>query len=390
MISRSYCLFSILAFLWFGCKQEKIIPITTVQALDDRLTQLYQQSDFPGFSVAVVSQDQVVYQKGFGYADLAQKTPFTTQTIQPIGSVSKTFIAAALMKAVEEGHFTLETVINDILPFPVVNPYFPDSPIQVKHLVTHTSGITDREAAYEQTYVFEEIPSVTLKEFLFDYFASKGRLYSQDNFINRAPGTTYRYTNLGAALAAYLIEVKTGMSFAEYCEKAILKPLQLTDSHWFYNSTLVPAYATLYKVNREAYPPYSLITYPDGGLRTSCQDLSRYMVEMLKGCAGKSSLLTPQSFKTMFTAQFDSSNMPQQMDQSEPNRAVFWAFNRSGRLVHSGGDPGLSVFVSFDPKNKTGRIALFNTELEESKKLVEQFAQISEALKNFESNLPIQ
>lgn len=170
-------------------------------------------------------------------------------------------------------------------------------------------------------------------------------------FINRAPGTTYQYTNLGAALAAYLIEIKTGVSFADYSENAIFKPLHLTDSRWFYDAALEPAYATLYKVNREAYPPYSLITYPDGGLRTSCQDLSRYMVEMLKGCAGKSSLLTPQSFKTMFTAQFDSSNMPQQMDQSEPNRAVFWAFNRSGRLVHSGGDPGLSAFVSFDPEN---------------------------------------
>jgi CubicO group peptidase (beta-lactamase class C family) len=269
-----------------------------------------------------------------------------------------------------------------------VNPTFPDKPIQIKHLVTHTSGITDREAAYGQAYVFEQSPSVALKEFLSDYFVSTGRLYSQDNFINQAPGTAYRYTNMGAALAAYLIEVKTGMSFAEYSEKTLLKPLQLTDSHWFYDPPHEPAYATLYKVNREAYPPYSLITYPDGGLRTSCRDLSSYMLEMLKGYEGKSSILTPESFKTMLTPQFDNSNMPRQMDQSEPNRAIFWAFNRSGRLVHTGGDPGLSVFVSFDTRNRTGRIALFNTELEESEKLMKQFAHISEALKNFESHLP--
>jgi CubicO group peptidase (beta-lactamase class C family) len=291
------------------------------------------------------------------------------------------------MKAIEQGHFTLETNINDILPFKVINPFFPGKPIQVKHLATHTSGIADRESAYKQTYVYEKIPDTDLSAFLFEYLGNTGKLYDKENFVDSEPGATYRYTNIGAALAAYLIEVKTGESFAVYTRKEIFNPLQMNDTHWLYDDTKADKYAKLYNVNKQAYPPYALITYSDGGMRTSSGDLAKYMMEMLKGYSNNSNLLTTQSFTTMFSPQFNEGNMPKNMPANEPNRGVFWAFSRSGRIAHSGGDPGVSAFVSFDPKSQVGRLILINTEIEESKKMTEHFSAIVQILQNFESHL---
>ncbi|HPH85803.1 MAG TPA: serine hydrolase domain-containing protein, partial [Ferruginibacter sp.] len=94
----------------------------TVPGLDERLKNVLAISNLPGFAVAVVKDDQVLFSKGYGYADRKKKTPYTPETIQPVGSVSKTVIGLAIMQCIENGSFTLETDINDILPFKIINP----------------------------------------------------------------------------------------------------------------------------------------------------------------------------------------------------------------------------------------------------------------------------
>ncbi|RZJ77240.1 MAG: class A beta-lactamase-related serine hydrolase, partial [Chryseobacterium sp.] len=124
----------------------------TVQGLDDFLAGLQAGSKLPGFAVAIVKNDQVLFSKGYGFADIKKKIPYTAETIQPVGSVSKTFIGLALMQGTEKGWFTLETPINDILPFKVINPNMPTEIIRIKHLATHTSGLIDNPSVYNKTY----------------------------------------------------------------------------------------------------------------------------------------------------------------------------------------------------------------------------------------------
>ncbi len=378
--------FCLLAGLLFSCKSERTAPITSVSQLEARLLELYSQSALPGFSVAIVNPNGLIYQKGFGYANLEMKTPYTPETIQPIGSVSKTFIALALQKAIEQGYFALDTPINELLPFQVSNPHFPGKQITLRHLVTHTSGILDQEAAYEQTYQFVKTPTITLKDYLSDYLLPNGKLYKTENFAPQEPGITYHYSNIGSALAAYLIEVATHTPYSDYVRKNILDPLQMTDSHWFYEADKSDQYASLYDANKKPYDFYTLVTYPDGGLRTSCRDLSTYLIEMIKGYQRQGSLLNTSSYEALFKPQFTEANKPQQMPEKYPNSAIFWAINRSGRLTHTGGDPGLAAFISFDPVTQIGRILLINTEIDESEVLTQQVAQLVEALQNFESH----
>ena len=97
--------------------------------LDIELSNIFSESQLPGFGVSIVNNDSVLYQKGFGFANKEKQIPYTVNTIQPIASVSKTLIAVSVMKAIEEGYFTLETDINNILPFRVENPNYPNDTV---------------------------------------------------------------------------------------------------------------------------------------------------------------------------------------------------------------------------------------------------------------------
>ena len=371
----------------------------TVQGLDDFLKSVQTGSKLPGFAVAIVKNDQVIFSGGYGFADKAKKTPYTLQTIQAIGSVSKTFIALALMQCIDKGYFTLETPINDVLPFKVINPWFPNSVIKIKDLATHTSGLVDNDAMYTKAYNIGKKPAIELKDFIKGYYIEGGAYYDKANFGNSEPGKKYSYSNVAAALAAYIIEIKTKTSYDKYTADNIFKPLKMTDTHWFYDDARSSKYATLYQVDRHddafdktilnadgSLKTYSLATYPDGSLKTSVADLTKYLIEMIKGYSGTSTLISKKSFDAMFQKQFTPANMPAAMDPREPNRAIYWSYNRKGKIAHTGSDPGLAAFISFDPITKVGRVLLLNTDLDGKDNIVtiEAFVNLTKGLDTFE------
>ncbi|QHL85934.1 serine hydrolase [Nibribacter ruber] len=375
------------------------------QALTKSLEKLQKSSGYVGFSVAVVNKDGVLYQNAFGHADLKNKQPYTTGTVQNIASVSKTVIGVALMKAVELGYFTLDTPINDILPWAVTNPET-HAPILVKHLATHTSGILDREEVYGKIFTFNTFSDssaplynwmkkeavltnrtdTTLASFLKEYVTANGQHYSVKNFTSAGPGTTYAYSNIGSALAAYLIEVKAGMPFSAFCKKHIFKPLGMQQTAWFLTPDLAQASSKNYSYKKKAYPLYSEITYPDGSLHTNLQDLSRFLQEMIKGFQGTGTLLPGTAYAQLFQKQFSEENAPQDIKASEPNSGIFWAHRKNGQIGHTGGDLGVTTLLYFDPATGIGKIFMANTELDNpstgkvNQKLAEHLTAIWKAL----------
>ncbi|TAE35936.1 MAG: class C beta-lactamase-related serine hydrolase [Runella slithyformis] len=254
-----------LAAMFTNCAK---VSIKSVEDLDATISNTFKKSPMVGCAISIVKADQVLFQKAYGQADMARNTPYTNQTTQPIASISKIFIGVALMRAIEQGLFTLETPINDILPFVVKNPAFLNQVIRIKHLATHTSGINDVEATYFANHSiltgenvggveaqrminelkFKQNSMITpLKDFMKEYFTAGNALYSSKNFNPTEAGTAYRYSNIGAALAAYLIEVKTGQSFAEYCNAQIFNPLGMSSTSWFLTNVIRPKMATLYQ-----------------------------------------------------------------------------------------------------------------------------------------------
>jgi CubicO group peptidase (beta-lactamase class C family) len=398
---------TLMLFSILSCSKK---TVTTAEDLDVNLKKISKNMLMAGFAVTVVKKDKILYQNAFGQADVAKNTPYTNQTLQPIASISKTFIGVALMKAIEQGYFTLETPINDILPFKVKNPNAPNSIIRVKHLATHTSGLTDNQATYNKSYSIlagENTTSVeaqrminqlgfstngtvkSLKDFLEAYCTEGGSLYDKANFLAAEAGVSYSYSNIGAGLAAYLIEVKTGKSFSDYCTENIFKPLGMTNTSWFITPDNRPKMATLHWERNKPLPFYKIATYPDGSFITSNEDLSKYFIEMIRGYSGESTFLKKESFEMLFKKQFEVGKMPTNLNEKEENAGVFWVYFKNGRLGHTGGDFGVTTIMAFYPETKTGFIFLSNSEtanLDDNVPIVTQMKTVFDNIKAFETN----
>lgn len=377
LFSNSFVMKKIIFSLALLLSTFNVFGQTNADKLTENLEQLQRKSKFPGFAVAVVDKNGTVYKSGFGLASIEKRIPYTTRTIQPIGSVSKTFIGVALMKAIENGDLSLDTKIQDALPFKIFNPYFPSEAITLRHLATHTSGIVDREEIYEKTYLKEEKTNNTpLKDFLTDYLNEKGKYFDKRNFADAKPGTSFNYTNIGATLAAYAIEAKTNTSFADFTNKFIFKLLAMNDTSWFYEESKAENYAVLYDPQRKPYPVYSSITYPDGSLRTSVEDLSKYLAEIIKGNTGKGKILSKESFQILLGKQFALDKLPNDLNPKEPNQGIFFVHRANGQIGHTGSDLGVSAFLFFNPKTGVGKIFVANTDVSEDRTLAAQFAEI--------------
>jgi len=313
-------------------------------------------------------------------------------------------IGVALVKAIELGYFGLDTEINGILPFRVQHPHG-GGPITVRHLVTHTSSIADDEAVYGHSYyVLPGADSagplhqqfkrdftqpgrqdLSLGGFLKAYLATGGRNYKTSNFIKAAPGTAYHYSNIGAALAAYLIEVKSGQSFDAFTRRHIFEPLQMRATSWRPEPSQARRQAQAYNRRHQAYPRYALITYPDGGLTTSAADLARFLMAMLQGYKGGENVLSKAGFTLLFDPQFAPDALPAGSPPGEPNSGVFWRIRRNGQVGHTGSDPGVTAFMFIDPASGTGRLLMTNTEFagkgeDDDPKLVQQVREVWKAL----------
>ncbi len=366
----------LLCLLCTNCKKNisiiepPIDPKTT--AFTQQLTDLYDASELPGFAVTVIKEGAINYQQAFGLANVEKGIDYTNQTTQPIGSISKTFIGVALMKAIEQGHFTLETAINDILPFDMANPYN-TAPITIKHLVTHTAGLEDSDETYELQYYIKEgenmlLPSAqvildfgvvvgkghALGDYLQAVYSETGPLFDEDTFLEEGPGKTYEYSNIGASLAAYLIEVKTGMSYADFVKQNIFDPLNMTNTGYDRNQSNQDKLASLYIGKAYPLPEYGHSSYPDGFVNTSNEMLSKYLLEMMKGAAGNGTLLSKESYQTLFQRQ-----SPEGMEAGEIH-GVFWDLTDAGRIEHNGADPGVIAFLSFDPATNTAHQVMAN------------------------------
>lgn len=378
--------------LIISCKQKtnSVKEIVDNQPIKDSLTleiKNLNKNYFNGLGVAIVDSTGILYEKGIGFADIKLSKPYTTNTIQPIASVSKIFIGIALLKAQEKGLLNLDDPINKYLPFKVFNPNFKNKPITIRQLSTHTSTIIDTENYMGRAYILKDkidstsikiknIPQsfnpndtkIPLSQFLENYLSEKGKWYEKDAFTKNKPGELFEYTNIGASLAAYIIEIVSHQSYAEFTTEHILKPLKMGNSGWSYDIVNFDKVSMLYSSPKMEVPYYSLITYPDGGFLTNVNDLAKYLNEIMKGYLGNGTLLSKESYKELYTKQLKVENFTER-DANHPykdeyNIGIFIGFSGTGNIGHTGGDPGASSLMFFNPKDKIGSILLVNTDIE--------------------------
>ena len=174
----------------------------------------------PGLSIALVDREGLIWSAGFGYTDYDLKMPVTPDTIFSIQSMSKRLTITVVMLAVQEGLVDLDTPITEYLPDFTVKSRFEKKPqdrMTLRHLLNHTAGFV-HEAPVGNNYE-SECPSF------------EAHIHSiSDTWLKFPVGANSGYSNLGYDLAAYIIQIRSGRSFAEYMKEKLFDPLDMSNS----------------------------------------------------------------------------------------------------------------------------------------------------------------
>lgn len=312
----------------------------------------------PGMAVAVVREGKTVMAAGFGLADIAANRPVTADTAFHIASVSKTVTVTALMMQQQAGAFALDDPIDRYLDFKVVHPVAPQTPITFRHLMTHTSGISDK--VYYQVPAFSSAgdPTIGLRDFLVGYLTPQGQWYAKDGCFGAAPGTAWDYSNVAVALLGYL-SGRVGRDLKSLTEAALFTPLGMAHTSWTYAGLRPDEVATAYDVTTgvpTALPPTGYPDWPAGLLRTSANDFARFLAIYTQAGAN---VLKPDTLTAMLTPQSPLGPTP----DGSVRQGLVWQLRTLGTLhlaSHSGGDPGASTVVAIDLDRKVAVLAFAN------------------------------
>jgi CubicO group peptidase (beta-lactamase class C family) len=203
-----------------------------------------------------------------------------------------------------------------------------------------------------------------LTQFLESYLVPNGALYSaNNNFSPYKPGQKLSYSNIGAALTGLSIQYATERPFDSYCEDTIFSPLQMNNTHWhrsqFPDPSIIATQYSIISGERIELPPYSLATWPDGGLRSSVHDVANYLGAIMNdGTWQGTRILDAASIKEMGRKQTPLNDG----DPSE-EQGLFWV-RYEGALTHAGADPGASTLVWIEPQNQFGVVLLMNLDVD--------------------------
>ena len=226
----------------------------------------YTASGSPGCAVSVSRDGTTLLQRGYGLADLEQGIAITPQTAFYAASVSKQFTAAAIGLLVIRGQLSLDANVRDFVP------EVPDygTPITVRHLVHHTSGLRDYLNLSPMSGSPEDEP-LSEADFL--------SMVSRQRGVNFAPGLKYSYSNTGYVLLSLIVRRVSGLSLREFSTKELFVPLGMTNTVFRDNHTaLIPRRATAYDSIdggfRVRVPGFDLVG--DGGLFTTAEDLAKW------------------------------------------------------------------------------------------------------------------
>ena len=318
-------------------------------------------ADIPGLAVGVARHGRSELARGYGFADVASRRRVTPDTLFHIASVTKTVTAAAVMMLVEEGRIGLDEPVGRYIDFPVVNPAFPHEPIRVRHLLMHTSSISEEVYQKVDFRVSGTDSRLPLRQFLRDLLVPGGAHYSStESYAPTAPGTTWNYVNTGFALLGYLAGRVAGEDLRSYVDRRIFKRLGIKHAAWRLGDVPAGSAATPYDDadgKLVAVAPMSFPDWPAGMLRASISDFTRFIAACGNGGEAMGArLLRPETVSDML-AMKTPAGLPTWLS----GQGLCWqeAPLAGSRLPnHWGGDPGVFTAAYLAPRSRGG-VAIF-------------------------------
>ena len=342
----------------------------------------------PGLAACRVEGKRVTWSAGFGWADLENKVAMTPDSLLNIASVSKTITATAVMQLWEAGKLDLDQSVDDFLSFSVRNPKYPEIVITCRQLLTHRSSIKDGPM-YDRSYTCGD-PTISLADWCEGFLQPDGRFFSgEDNFHEWKPGTEDppeppgSYSNVGYGLLALIVERAAKTPFSRFTADKIFQPLGMSNTAWYISEIDSSQHAVPYtRIGEDfEFPPeypnpgsylprfedpgavspgdlfphclYSFPNYPDGLVRSSVSDLSRFLLAMANGGSLEDSrILKKSTINTMLSDAHFGRGLCWSSTTLKGQSQPIW--------YHGGADPGVMTFLGFRPHDQVGVIVLAN------------------------------
>jgi CubicO group peptidase (beta-lactamase class C family) len=273
----------------------KPLEATDLEAwLDGFMPFSLARGDIAGAVVVVVKDGEILLQKGYGYADVAERTPVDPEnTLFRPGSVSKLFTWTAVMQQIERGKLDLDTDVNQYLDFELP-PGPGGKPVTLRNIMTHTAG-------FEETVKELITTDITTLPKLGDLVRGRipARIFE--------PGTMPAYSNYATALAGHLVERTSGLSFDDYLDRNIFGPLGMTKSSFRQPlpDALMANMSKGYRLGSDDKPgDFELFGLaPAGALASTGADMAKFMIAHLQqGAYGENRILSAESADLMHTS----------------------------------------------------------------------------------------
>jgi CubicO group peptidase (beta-lactamase class C family) len=306
----------------------------------------------PGAGVALVANGEVLWCGGIGQADIAANRALSCDTEFRVGSISKTFVALALLKLQEEGKINLYARLQDVAPeIPFKNRWEATHPVRIVNLLEHTAGFDDME--FSEVYNLRDRYEFPLLEVF--------KRFRKPQISRWPPGTRMSYSNPGNAIAGYLIERVTGKPFDQYIRDTFLRPLGMERADYPFTDANKPLLAAAYNGNPPKAVGYPFIYLrPAGDLKASPGELAKLVQFLLRrGKTGEGQLVKPESILRMETPETT-------LAAKNGLRLGYGLCNYSsveGGVVTHGHDGGIDGFVSsyrYMPEQNWGYVVLLN------------------------------
>jgi CubicO group peptidase (beta-lactamase class C family) len=342
-------------------KIRKVLPLID-QLYKDYATRIHS----PGFVYGVMADGELIATGETGVAQTEGKTPATIQSVFRIASMSKSFTAMAILQLRDGGKLRLDDPVSKYIPqfgkhaFPVT-----DAPaVTIRHLLTHAAGFPednpwgDRQLAKTDTELLALL--------------NKGIAYSN------VPGVAYEYSNLGFALLGQIIKKVSGVSYQQYINQYILKPLGMNKTYWDYANVPAASLAHGYRWIDGQWVEQPLLHDGAwgamGGLLTTIEDFGKYMALHLSAwpprSAKESPVLKRSSLREMHQpGNFNTLNSQYSYPSGRPCPTAFaygyglrWTKDCGGRIAvgHSGGLPGFGSNWQILPEYGIGVVCFSN------------------------------
>jgi D-alanyl-D-alanine carboxypeptidase len=302
----------------------------------------------PGIAVGVVSDQQLVWSKGFGYSDVKAKRPMTPETRFRMASNSKLFTAIAIMQLREEGKLRLDDPVIKYLPwFKSKTAGEDDGPITIEQLLSHSSGLQREAGDHWESLQF---PTTAELEHLYP-----------ERQAAFAPATRWKYSNLAFTVAGRVVEKVSGENWADYVQRHIFDPLGMTDSSVDKNvpELTVPYGRRMPDGTREVLPFIDARGMaPATGLTSDVDDMAKFMsAQFRRGPRGGAQIVSSGSWREMLRVRSVDENWTSGTGLGFDVKRV----KDRTYIGHEGGYLGNTTQTLIQLDDKVGVIVLTNT-----------------------------